>query len=155
MKQTFKVRLIGRGPKEAWTFLPIPFDVEQEFGSRARVAVAGTINKFAFRNSLMPEGDGTHSMMVSKALQEGARASAGDTVTVVMDIDTAERKVEVQEEFRMALKRTPAARKFFEQLSYSRQKEFTDWIAGAKRPETKSTRVKKSIELLLKREKLN
>jgi len=154
MKQTFKVRLLGRGPNGAWTFLPIPFDVEREFGSKARVAVAGTINNHPFRNSLMPEGDGTHSMMVSKALQAGARASAGDLVAVVMDIDNAERKVEVQEEFRMALKRAPAARKFFEQLSYSRQKEFTDWIADAKRPETKSARVGKSMERLLKKEKL-
>jgi hypothetical protein len=155
MKQTFKVRLIGRGPNGAWTFLPIPFDVEQKFGTRARVAVAGTINNQPFRNSLMPGGDGTHSMMVSKELQAGARASAGDLVAVVMDIDKAERKVEVPEEFRTALKRAPAAKKFFEQLSYSRQKEFTDWIAGAKRPETKSARVGKSIERLLRKEKLS
>jgi len=154
MKQTFKVRLLGRGPKGAWTFLPIPFDVEEEFGSRARVAVAGTINNHPFRNTLMPEGDGTHSMMVSKALQAGARASAGDLVAVVMDIDKAERKVEVQEEFRIALKHAPAAREYFERLSYSRQKEFTDWIADAKRPETKAARVGKSIERLLKKEKL-
>jgi hypothetical protein len=154
MKQTFKVRLTGRGPSGAWTFLPIPFDVEQEFGSRAQVAVAGTINSHPFRNTLMPEGDGTHSMMVSKALQAGVRASAGDLVAVVMDIDKAERKVEVQEDFRKALKRAPAAREFFGQLSFSRQKEFTDWIADAKRPETKSARVGKSVERLLKREKL-
>jgi hypothetical protein len=154
MKKAFKVRLIGRGPKGSWTFLPIPFDVKQVFGSRARVAVAGTINNYPFRNTLMPEGDGTHSMMVNKVLQAGARVSAGDLVAVVMDIDKAERKVEVQEEFRMALKRAPAAREFFEQLSYSRKKEFTDWIADAKRTETKSARVEKSIERLLKREKL-
>jgi hypothetical protein len=154
MKQKFRVRLIGRGPNGAWTFLPIPFDVEQEFGSRARVAVAGTINNHPFRSSIMPGGDGTHSMMVSQALQAGARASAGDLVAVVMDIDKAERKVEVQEEFRMALKRAPAAREFFGQLSYSRQKEFADWIADAKRPETKSARVGKSIERLLRKEKL-
>jgi Bacteriocin-protection, YdeI or OmpD-Associated/Domain of unknown function (DUF1905) len=154
MKQTFKARLSGRGPNGAWTFLPIPFDVEKEFGSRARVAIAGTINNYPFRNTLMPEGDGTHSMMVNKALQAGARASAGDLVAVVMDVDKAVRKVVIQEEFRMALKRAPAAREFFEQLSYSRQKEFTDWIADAKRPETKSTRVGKSIERLLRKEKL-
>jgi uncharacterized protein YdeI (YjbR/CyaY-like superfamily) len=55
----------------------------------------------------------------------------------------------------MALKRAPAARDFFEHLSYSRQKEFTDWIADAKRPETKSERVGKSVERLLRKEKLS
>jgi Domain of unknown function (DUF1905)/Bacteriocin-protection, YdeI or OmpD-Associated len=154
MKQTFKVRLTGRGPKGAWTFLPIPFDVEREFGSKARVPVTGTINKHPFRNSLMPEGDGTHSMMVNKMLKAAAQVSTGDLVAVVMDIDKAERKVELQGEFRKALKRAPAAKEFFEQLSYSRQREFTDWIADAKRPETKSARVAKSLERLLNREKL-
>ena len=72
----FKGRLIPRGPGGAWTFLAIPFSVEEAFGSRARVAVSGTLNGFAFRNSLMPEGDGTHSMMVNKALQAGAKAAA-------------------------------------------------------------------------------
>jgi bacteriocin resistance YdeI/OmpD-like protein/uncharacterized protein DUF1905 len=154
MKQRFKIRLVGRGPRGAWAFLPIPFDVEREFGSRARVAVAGTINNHPFRSSIMPEGDGTHSMMVNKALKGGARASVGDLVTVVMDVDRAERKVEVPRELGSALRREPRAKKFFEQLSYSYRKEYADWIAGAKRPETKSARVGKSVELLLDGKKL-
>jgi hypothetical protein len=63
----FEGKLIARGPGGAWTFLPIPFGVEQPFGTKARVPVSGTINKFAFRNSLLPEGDGTHSMTVGEA----------------------------------------------------------------------------------------
>jgi hypothetical protein len=154
MKQKFKIRLVGRGPKGAWTFLPIPFDAEREFGSRARVAVAGTINNHPFRSSIMPEGDGTHSMMVNKALRERARVSAGDLVSVVMDIDRAERKVDVPQELESALKREPRAKKFFGQLSYSYRKEYADWIAGAKRPETKAARVRKSVERLLDGKKL-
>lgn len=74
--------MTSKGPGGAWTFLPIPFDVQQVFGSKARVPVSGTINGFPFRNSLMPEGDGTHSMMVSKELQSGAKAVAGEKVHV-------------------------------------------------------------------------
>ena len=74
----FKTRLTSRGPGGAWTFLEIPFSVEKAFGSKARIAVAGTVNGFAFQNSLMPNGDGTHSMMVSKTLQSGAKAAASD-----------------------------------------------------------------------------
>jgi hypothetical protein len=66
VKQKFKARLIAKGPGGAWTYLPIPFDVYQALGSKSRFSVAGTFNEFPFRNSLMPEGDGTHSMMVSK-----------------------------------------------------------------------------------------
>jgi Domain of unknown function (DUF1905) len=58
MKQ-FKTRLTSRGPGGAWTFFEVPFSVEEAFGSKARIAVSGTMNGFAFQNSLMPNGDGT------------------------------------------------------------------------------------------------
>ncbi|HZZ17736.1 MAG TPA: YdeI/OmpD-associated family protein [Opitutaceae bacterium] len=154
MKQTFKAKLIGKGPTGSWTFLPIPFSVEERFGSKAQVRVKGTINGFAFQNSLMPEGDGTHLMMVSKILKDGAGCANGDTVSVVMDVDASDRKVTVPLELRAALKAKPAAKAFFEELSYSRQREYADWISGAKRPETKAARVGKSVELLLQKKKL-
>lgn len=40
-KRSFEARLTARGPGGAWTFLPIPFDVQAVFGSKARVAVRG------------------------------------------------------------------------------------------------------------------
>jgi len=49
-------------PRGSWTFLEIPFSVETAFGSKGRVAVAVTMNGFAFQNSLLPQGDGTHAM---------------------------------------------------------------------------------------------
>jgi len=153
MKQAFKARLVGRGPAGAWTFLPIPFSVERKFGSKARVPVAGKMNGFAFRNSLMPEGDGTHSLMVSKAIQEGAGASKGDLVSVEIDIDNAPRKVVVPPELKSALNGSLPAKQFFDQLSYSCQREYTDWIAGAKRPETKAARISKTIERLREKRK--
>jgi hypothetical protein len=57
--------------------------VQKAFGTKARVPVVGTINGFSFRNSLMPEGNGTHSMIANKELQKGAKATAGDTVVAV------------------------------------------------------------------------
>lgn len=63
--KAFKTRLTARGPGDAWTFLEMPFSVEKEFGTKARVAVVGTMNGFAFQNSLMPNNDGTHSMWLS------------------------------------------------------------------------------------------
>lgn len=68
MQQEFDAILTGRGPGGAWTFLPVPFDVQAAFGSKAQVTVAGTLNGFAFRNSLLPQGDGTHAMAVEAAL---------------------------------------------------------------------------------------
>lgn len=147
--KTFKTRLTAHGPRGAWTFLEVPFSVEKEFGTKARIAVAGTINGFAFQNSLMPNGDGTHSMMVGKALQTGAKAAAGDLVAVTMAVDRSERVVNVPPELKRALSANKAAAAAFKSLSYSHRKEFAEWIATAKREETRVNRAEKSVAMVI------
>jgi bacteriocin resistance YdeI/OmpD-like protein/uncharacterized protein DUF1905 len=138
MKQ-FKTRLTSRGPGGAWTFLEAPFSVEQVFGSKARIAVSGTMNGFAFQNS----------MMVSKALQAGAKAAAGDLVSVAMAVDRSERVVTVPPELKTALSTNRAAATAFKALSYSHRKEFADWIATPKRAETRVNRAEKAIAMVI------
>jgi hypothetical protein len=145
----FKTRLTSRGPGGAWTFLEIPFSVEKEFGSKARVAVAGNMNGFAFQNSLMPNGDGTHSMMVSKALQAGAKAAAGDLVSVALDVDRSERVVTVPPELKRALSKNKKAAIAFNALSYSHRKEFAEWISSAKQDATRISRAEKAIPMVI------
>jgi hypothetical protein len=145
MKQQFKARLRAHGPGGAWTFLYVPFNVAKVFGSRARISVAGRMNGFAFRNSLLPMGDGTHRMAVSKELRAGAKTRAGAMVTVSMDIDRNERVVVVPVELKKALARNKAAAKAFATLSYSHRKEFADWVGGAKQAETRVRRAQKAI----------
>jgi hypothetical protein len=101
-KAQFKAQLTARGP-----------------GGAFAGAVAGTLNGFAFQNSLMPNGDGTHSMMVSKALQAGAKAAAGDRVSVALDVDRSERVVTVPPELKSALSNNKKAAVAFKALSYS------------------------------------
>lgn len=46
----------------------------------------------------MPEGDGTHSTMVSKELQVGAQATTGDMVHAILQLEDSGRAVTVPEE---------------------------------------------------------
>src|ERR1700760_4460137 len=140
----FKVRLQPGGPGGAWTFFTLPFGAEKEFGSKARIAVAGTMNKFPFQNSLMPVGDGTHVMMVNKALQAGAKAASGDLVSVELEVDRSKRSVVIPIELKRALIRNKKAMRAFNGLSYSHRKEFAEWIASAKRDETRLARAEKA-----------
>ncbi len=148
MEQEFDATLAAKGPGGAWTFLPIPFDVQAVFGTKARVAVAGTINGFPFRNSALPEGDGTHSMMVGKELQAGANAKAGDLVHVVMRRDDEERAVDVPEDFAAALVSHAKAGPFFASLTASQKKEYVDWIVSAKQAATRTGRIEKALLFL-------
>jgi len=148
MKQTFTVKLIGRGPNGSWTHMDVPFNVEEAFGTKARVAVRGTVNGFPFRSSLFPRGQGVFYMAFNKEMQKGAKAGVGDTVSVIMEPDTAPRTVAVPADLKRALAKAPAQNQIFASLSYSHKKEYVDWIESAKKPETRLNRVNKAIEML-------
>jgi hypothetical protein len=147
-KREFEVRLEAAGDNGAWTVLKVPFRVEEAFGSRARVAVRGAINGFAFRSSLFPSGDGAHVMMVNKAMQKGAGVGPGDVVRVTMEPDTEPRAVEVPPELAAALAAHPAAKAAFDKLSPSHRREYADHVRQAKQAATRVRRAAKAVAML-------
>jgi hypothetical protein len=146
--RVFEARLESQGPGGAWTALRIPFDVEQAFGTRARLAVRGSINGFAFRTSIFPDGDGRHSMMVNKTMQKGASASPGDTVRVELAPDDEPRVVAAPSDLDAALGKSRVARAAWDRLAASHQRAFVEWIESAKRAETRSRRVREAVEMV-------
>jgi uncharacterized protein YdeI (YjbR/CyaY-like superfamily) len=59
-------------------------------------------------------------------------------------------KVIVPSDLKAALAKNVKARKTFENFSYSHKKEYVDWIASAKRDETRQRRLKTAIQWLAK-----
>jgi len=131
-----------------WSCIVVPFDVGKEFGARGRVAVRGRVNGFEFRTSLFPRGDGSHFMMVNKAMRDGAKAAVGDTVAVTMEPDAKARTVTVPKDLKAALSRLPTLHSLFSALSYSHKREYVEWIEDAKRPETRAARIQKTLAML-------
>jgi hypothetical protein len=144
----FTATLEGEGPGGAWTVLRVPFDVLKEFGGKARVSVRGTINDFAYRSSIFPNGKGPHFMMVNKAMRAGAKVNQGQTVRVTMEVDDAPRIVSVPADLKKALKAHTTAKKFFDGLAPSCKKEYVEWIVQAKRDPTRKGRVAKAMAML-------
>jgi uncharacterized protein YdeI (YjbR/CyaY-like superfamily) len=66
-----------------------------------------------------------------------------------MEQDTEERIVEIPADLLTALDSHPAARDYFDGLSYSHKKEYVEYITEAKKLETRVGRVRKTLELLL------
>jgi len=145
-KLTFKVTLDGDTSSDG-AALSAPFDVEQTFGTRARVAVCGTINGFPFRSSLMPMG-GCHRMVVNKDMREGAGVKAGDTVTVVMERDEAPRTVEAPTVLKKELAKSKTAQANWEKLVFTHKKEMARSIVEAKQEETRVRRLAKVMDVL-------
>jgi hypothetical protein len=143
----FRVLLEKDDSSEA-TGIRIPFSVEKEFGSRARVPVRGTINGFAFRGSVFPMGDGHHYMVVNKNVRAGAKAKGGDQIIVVMEHDDEPRVITPPEDFARVLKSNKAASAAWDKLSYTHRKEYAQSIEEAKKPETRARRIEKAIAML-------
>jgi hypothetical protein len=124
-----------------------PYSVEQEFGTKARVAVKSTLDGVPYTGSLVKCGAADHMLGVLKAIREQIGKGPGDTIEAVLWKDEAERTVEVPAEFAKMLKREGLLAAF-EKMSFTHRKEYCRWISEAKREETRQARLGKSIEML-------
>jgi uncharacterized protein YdeI (YjbR/CyaY-like superfamily) len=88
--------------------------------------------------------------MVNKALQSGAKAKAGSSVSVVMEPDTSQRTVAVPADFKRSLDANKTAMLAYNRISPEKKREFVDWITSAKKAETRRARIGKAVEMLLK-----
>ena len=145
-KLRFQVKLEGEEGSTA-TWMNAPFDVQETFGTKARVPVRGTINGFPIRSSLMPMG-GCHGMAVNRAMREGAKAEAGDVIDVVLQKDSEERAVEAPTELKKELIKNKKAQERWEKLAFTHKKEMALSITGAKQEETKRRRLGKVMQVL-------
>ncbi|QMV41225.1 YdeI/OmpD-associated family protein [Cohnella cholangitidis] len=152
--QRFNAELIRPEGTGTWTFLKVPFNVEEAYGSKSHVKVKGTLNGNDYRGTLMPDGTGNHFMVVNKVLRDAVGATTGSVVHVTMESDMEVRAVGVPDDLRAELEEHPVANAFFNDLAYSYQKEYVTWIEAAKKLETRRTRIAKSISLLAEGKKL-
>jgi succinate dehydrogenase/fumarate reductase flavoprotein subunit len=135
-------------------FVVVPFDVEKAFGKK-RVKVIATIDSEEYRGSLVRMGGPDHLLIILKEIREKIGKTFGDEVTVFLKEDTLPRKVDVPEDLKERFKENPEAEIFFNQLAYTYQKEYVQWIESAKREETRLRRLEKTIDLLNQGKKLS
>jgi hypothetical protein len=112
-----------------------------------RFPVVATVNGYSWRTTVTRMG-GEFLVGLGREVRASARAEAGDTVEVALELDTAPREVQVPEPLAAALSGDPGARTAFEKLAFTHRKEYARWVAEAKHEETRARRVAKALELL-------
>jgi hypothetical protein len=127
--------------------ISVPPELVEALGRGKRPPVTVTIRGYTYRSTIAAYTD-EYLIGVSAANRAGAGVQAGDVVDVELQLDEAPRVLEVPADFTAALDADPAARAFFDGLSYSNRSRFTLSIADAKTPETRQRRIDKSIALL-------
>jgi hypothetical protein len=129
------------------TGIPIPAEVLAALGAGKKPAVTVNVNGHTYRSSVATV-DGVPMVSLSAENRVAAAVRGGDEVEVDIDLDTAPRTVDIPPELSSALDREPAARAFFDSLSYSNQRWHVLSITGAKTAETRERRVQKSMSML-------
>lgn len=129
------------------TGIEVPESVVVGLGAGKRPAVAVTLNGFTYRTTVAPY-NGVYLIPVSAEVRASSGTSAGDHLTVTIELDTAPRTVTVPADLAVALEGRIPAQDFFESLSNSNQRGYVDWIEAAKKPETRAARVTKAVESL-------
>ena len=90
-----------------------------------------------------------HMLGILKSIREQLGKQIGDAVQVEIWKDEGVRTVELPAEFAALLKKEKLL-PVFEKLSYTHRKEYVRWITEAKKEETRTARLAKSVEMLRK-----
>jgi hypothetical protein len=125
--------------------VPVPCDAKVQFGA-ARAPVRGTVNGVALRTRLAVYG-GVSYLGLRKAFLAEAGLAIGDTVDIELERDDAPREVELPPELEAALA-DPEVRAAYDKLAFTHRREYAEWVAEAKRPETRERRVAQTVERL-------
>jgi hypothetical protein len=127
-------------------YVGIPADVLTALGGGARIPVQATFDGVPYRGSIVSMG-GCQALGVLKGIRTTLSKSPGDTVTVTVARDTAERTVDVPDDLAAALAEA-GLRETFDRLSYSHRREHVNAVLDAKKPETRVRRIAKALEML-------
>lgn len=146
----FKTTILTAG--KTATGISIPDDIVESLKAGKKPPIKVTINGYTYRSTVAVMS-GKYMVGVNAAVREISGVRGGDTLIVEIELDTEERVVELPTDFKRALDKNTNAKKLFETLSFSKQKNYITLIEQAKTDETRQKRVDKSIADLIANKK--
>jgi Bacteriocin-protection, YdeI or OmpD-Associated/Domain of unknown function (DUF1905) len=129
------------------TGIEVPGEVVTALSSGGRPPVTVTIGGHTYRTTVARMG-GRYLIPLSAENRTAAGVAAGDQVDVDIEADIAPREVDVPPDLAEALAGDDAARATFDGLSFTHRKEWVRWVEEAKKPETRATRLARTVESL-------
>jgi hypothetical protein len=138
-------RMPGKG---GWTFIVIKEITPDMRGARGMVQVKGLIDDTYELKSfnLMPMANGCMFMPVKAEIRKLLKKGEGDQVKLVLYADAD--PLDIPPDLLECLRDEPVAHKKFFAFPESEQKQYIDWIYGAKKEETRIERMAEAINRL-------
>lgn len=141
MSVTYETLVLGEGNHAS---LLIPEWVLEKLQTNKRAPLRVTINGHTYQSTAVGVA-GECRVVFPSAERLAAKANAGETVQVTLDLDSGYRSVDLHPELEVALNSADIA-DVFANLSYSKRKEYARQVNEAKAEDTRKRRIAKVIE---------
>ena len=115
--------------------------------AKSKNADQGNDRRCPLRSSLMPTGD--VFVVVNKELREKIGKGNGEVVVMTVGRDTSAVVDSIPADLKKALSQNAKAETYFRKMAPSHRKAYVQWIEQAKKAETRESRLKKAIHMLL------
>jgi uncharacterized protein YdeI (YjbR/CyaY-like superfamily) len=150
LTKSFHAMLEATGTSLRWVIARVPVDLRKAWPMWRSRRVFGEINGFPFKTALIPgtKGQGQF-LIVNRKMQAGARVRAGEHVLIKLTPDLGELVIDMPMEFAKILRADRALKKWFDGMSPSMRKGFTNFIGDAKTTETRQKRAEAMAESLM------
>jgi hypothetical protein len=127
--------------------VPVPFDPNEQWGTKRQHPVAGTVNGMGIRGTVTQEA-GEWAFTIGAAWLRDCPVRPGDPIEVFL-IPEGPQRADLAPDIAAALAANPAAAAFFDTLAQFYRKGYLRWIDGTKRrPEVRARRIAEVVHLL-------
>ena len=140
MSVTYETLVLGEGNHAS---LLIPEWVLEKLQTNKRAPLRVTINGHTYQSTAVGVA-GECRVVFPSAERLAAKANAGETVQVTLELDSGYRSVDMHPELEVALTSADLA-DVFANLSYSKRKEYARQVNEAKAEDTRKKKKKKII----------
>jgi hypothetical protein len=128
------------------TIIPIPFNPHEIWGHKQRHHITGSVNGHKYRGPIS-ENKGKFFLSLGEAWCRDSGLVDGTQVDVTLSPEGPQVD-QLPEDIVQALDAEPQAKSFFVSLATFYRKGYLNWIKGARRPETRQSRINEMVALL-------
>jgi hypothetical protein len=149
-KSTIK-KFGSQGEKTGWSYLEVPAKYAEQInpGVKKSYRVKGRLDNFLIKQvALLPMGEGDFIIPLNNEIRKGIKKAIG--ATVILQLTEDKKQFELNAELMECLKDEPKALKYFKSLAPSHQRYFSKWIDSAKTETTRTKRIVRTVNAMLK-----
>ena len=138
--------------KGGWTYAELPQVPKGTKGAFGWAKVKGTIDGYEINAyHIMSMGDNNYFLPINAKIRKAINKHEGEYVKIILEPDND--PLLLPQELILCLQDEPLAHANFMSYTSAQQKEFVNWINDAKRTETKSNRIAKTVSAALNNQK--